>query len=170
MGLKGLWFTTFSFQFQIYDIFKSFDSIMLYGTAFYHLMITFSFVYYTSINAICQDGEIALGLVKTCFSPDDIPSCDKYMNPEAAAILTNDFSLIDMSSGDDLCGGGWTPLTGEVVCDDQIPIFIKTPGAAFGGCYPFHTIDEIYRYPPPSITKPFVYSIKYCCRRLHNKV
>lgn len=132
-------------------------------------IIAFFLTFHPSINAVCPAGEIALGSIKTCFSPRDVPSCDKFLNPEAGAILTNDCSVIDISSEEDLCEGGWTPLIGDVKCVDYTPVWVETPAAYFANCYESKIVDD----PPcqiPTIKKPFAFTVRYCCERYDNKV
>lgn len=128
----------------------------------------FFYTFYTSINAICEPGEVGVGYAGLCLHPHDVDSCDE---PEAGAILTNDCSIINASKEASVCLGGWPALAGEVLCNsDDFPVIVDTPAAYFGDCYDSGLKADDVPCRTPTVKKPWKFSLSFCCKRTRDKV
>lgn len=139
---------------------------MRYGAAVNHFLIKFSFTFFLSIeaaNMVCKRGEVALGSVSSCFSPQNPDSCGRFGNPSKAAILSHECGIIYISASNDLCADGWPSLLGRVQCDEDVmPITVYTKGAGFANCRQA-TDDDNHDCGIPVLTRPFEVKISYCC-------
>ena len=137
---------------------------MRYEATVKHLLIAFSFTFYTFTTAtICKDGEVGLAYITDCFSPQNTKSCDSYNNPWFGAILSNHCDIISTSIHESFCQGNWLSNLGTADCDATgVPNSVSTPDKDFNDCYQIDK-NENYHCNPPTFTHPYTVELSYCC-------